>query len=518
MDTVSLGSHRLVHLDLKGAPPKIAYLEQLFPALREWGATGLLLEWEDTFPYTRELLSVGSNGPSSSSGAYSGEEARQLLQLAGDSGLAVVPLVQTFGHLEFVLKHDEWRMLREVEAYPSSMCPSHPRALPLVMSLIKQIVEFHPDIQYLHIGADEVWHMGLCPTCVRRTQSNKHGRCQLFLEHVLAVAQFVQDTYPTLRVIMWDDMLRGIDTSILLEYNFGRYIELMVWHYQPAEAFQLLPACDVRGLSLELWDKYSNVFTSMWAATAFKGSTGSCQLLPIIQHHVSNHEQWLLVLGQEAGKFQHFRGVALTGWSRWSFFYVCLTLCVARRYDHYAIMCELLPVSIPSLVMCLKVWLNGSFNYNLHLNTAKSLGYSDTPLLLNPYPRPQPVAQLLSFPGWKVMIGVEWFANYKVKYHSIIGSDQVKTWLNPWQIQNSFTNPMQIESIVPAFTDLLFEMSSLENYLRVHMEELFYSATIDEWFGTQLEPLKIRLRQLKKDAESQALLGARARGYSNAGI
>nr|CAD7196503.1 unnamed protein product [Timema douglasi] len=189
---------------------------QLFLALREWGATGLLLEWEDTFPYTRELLSVGSNGPSSSSGAYSGEEARQLLQLAGDSGLAVVPLVQTFGHLEFVLKHDEWRMLREVEAYPSSMCPSHPRALPLVMSLIKQIVEFHPDIQYLHIGADEVWHMGLCPTCVRRTQSNKHGRCQLFLEHVLAVAQFVQDTYPTLRVIMWDDMLRGVDTSILL--------------------------------------------------------------------------------------------------------------------------------------------------------------------------------------------------------------------------------------------------------------------------------------------------------------
>ncbi|CAG2068662.1 unnamed protein product [Timema podura] len=129
--------------------------------------------------------------------------------------------------------------------------------------------------------------------------------------------------------------------------------------------------CDVRGLSAELWDKYSNVFTSMWAATAFKGSTGSCQLLPVIQHHVSNHEQWLLVLGQEAGKFQHFRGVALTGWS---------------RYDHYAIMCELLPVSIPSLVMCLKVWLNGSFNYNLHLNTAKSLGYSDTPLLLNPYP------------------------------------------------------------------------------------------------------------------------------------
>lgn len=59
--------------------------------------------------------------------------------------------------LQFVLKHDKWRALREVEAYPSSMCPSHPEALSVATSLIKQVVEFHPDIQYLHIGADEVY-------------------------------------------------------------------------------------------------------------------------------------------------------------------------------------------------------------------------------------------------------------------------------------------------------------------------------------------------------------------------
>lgn len=58
--------------------------------------------------------------------------------------------------LQFVLKHKEWTGLREVAGYPSSMCPSHPGALPLLTSLIRQIVEFHPDIQYIHIGADEV--------------------------------------------------------------------------------------------------------------------------------------------------------------------------------------------------------------------------------------------------------------------------------------------------------------------------------------------------------------------------
>jgi hexosaminidase len=63
----------------------------------------LLIEWEDTFPYVRDLAVLGSNGPSCPAGAYTAEEARELLKLAGDAGLAVVPLVQTIGHLEVIL-------------------------------------------------------------------------------------------------------------------------------------------------------------------------------------------------------------------------------------------------------------------------------------------------------------------------------------------------------------------------------------------------------------------------------
>nr|XP_027223567.1 hexosaminidase D-like [Penaeus vannamei] len=47
--------HRLVHLDLKGAPPRINYYEQLFPLIRSFGATGLLIEYEDMFPYHGKL-------------------------------------------------------------------------------------------------------------------------------------------------------------------------------------------------------------------------------------------------------------------------------------------------------------------------------------------------------------------------------------------------------------------------------------------------------------------------------
>ena len=95
------------------------------------------------------------------------------------------------------------------------MCPSKPGSLPLVKSLIRQIVSFHPDIQYLHIGADEVWHLGLCSVCTKRVNTSKHGKSSLFLEHVLAIAQYIKETYPCLKIIIWDDMLRSIDLQVL---------------------------------------------------------------------------------------------------------------------------------------------------------------------------------------------------------------------------------------------------------------------------------------------------------------
>lgn len=116
---------------------------------------------------------------------------------------------------QFVLKHDEWRSLREVEVFPSSICPSNPGTFKLVKSLIRQIFNFHPDIQYLHIGCDEVWHLGLCSVCIKRAGASKYGKSSLYLEHVLAVAQYVQEINPYLKIIIWDDMLRSMDLQVL---------------------------------------------------------------------------------------------------------------------------------------------------------------------------------------------------------------------------------------------------------------------------------------------------------------
>lgn len=105
--------HRIVHLDLKGAPPRMSYYEEFFPLIHNLGATGILMEYEDMFPFSGPQL---QDLPAYN--AYSKSDIRHILQLAADNELEVIPLIQTFGHLEFLLKLQKYTELREVQKYP----------------------------------------------------------------------------------------------------------------------------------------------------------------------------------------------------------------------------------------------------------------------------------------------------------------------------------------------------------------------------------------------------------------
>lgn len=141
---------RIVHLDLKGAPPKIQYLLRIIPLIRQWGATGVLVEYEDTFPFTDELSCFSREH------GYSSEDIRALQDVTRTEGMDFIPLVQTFGHLEFVLKHKEYAYLREVKENPMSLCPSNEDSIALIKRLLEEIMSEHEGLKYIHIGGDEV--------------------------------------------------------------------------------------------------------------------------------------------------------------------------------------------------------------------------------------------------------------------------------------------------------------------------------------------------------------------------
>lgn len=49
-----------MHLDLKGAPPKMSYLKEILPIISASGGNALLIEYEDMFPYEGLIRNVSA--------------------------------------------------------------------------------------------------------------------------------------------------------------------------------------------------------------------------------------------------------------------------------------------------------------------------------------------------------------------------------------------------------------------------------------------------------------------------
>lgn len=83
-------------------------------------------------------------------------------------------------------------------------------------------MQVHREVNYLHIGCDEVYHLGECSRC------RKKLRDELFLTHVSQVAEYIRKRYPYVTPIIWDDMLRHLPLSVLETFNIGKLVEPMV--------------------------------------------------------------------------------------------------------------------------------------------------------------------------------------------------------------------------------------------------------------------------------------------------
>lgn len=62
----------------------------MFQVIKSWGVTGVLLEWEDTFPYTGELEEIGSVKNAGGDNLYSLAEVTHLLACIKQLGMEPV--------------------------------------------------------------------------------------------------------------------------------------------------------------------------------------------------------------------------------------------------------------------------------------------------------------------------------------------------------------------------------------------------------------------------------------------
>lgn len=454
---------RLVHFDLKGAPPKVTYFKSIFPLIKRAGATGILMEYEDTFPFW------GALSIASARNAYKKKEIRYIQDLAKTHDLKIIPLVQTFGHLEFILKLPEFKNLREVEDIPQSVCPTNNNTLVMIKMMIDQVMALHPDAEYLHIGSDEVYQLGHCSRCSR------YDRNSLFLAYVRKVAKYVRERHKV-TPIMWDDMLRHATVTELQKYEMGKLVEPMAWSYVE-DVYLFLPS--------SLWEKYSEVFPYLWTASAFKGAFGETLTVPDAKRHLENHKAWLNVMTEQNSSFSGFRGIALTGW---------------QRYDHFASLCELLPAGLPSLILNLLTVSQGHFNNKIFPQMQELLDCSSRShyhLDLEHDPNMWRALVVCFFPGSAVFrLTLRQYDVAKSLDKYIFDITTHKGWMTEYNVNHNFSSPLRINEMLRDFSYYNSSLQMLQEAAIKALREVYDDDTVSEWIELNIYPYVKKMNEI----------------------
>lgn len=271
------------HLDLRIQVMRPAALRRLAEEVAAAGLNTLIVEWEAAFPYRRNAtLSHGL--------AYSPLEVGAFVRYCRSLGLEVIPLQQSLGHLEYVLRHPRYMVAREDTRDLCQLCPRKPtEARRLLRGLLEDVRELH-DGPFIHLGGDEAYLLGHCPAC--RAYAHTHGLSQLYAAHmrnVIAEARALG-----WRPVIWADMLlkhpecAGLipTDTVLVDWNYG-------W------------ARDRFGDPQKLLDRGFEI----WGAAALRSAPDN-HSLTWWDRHLRNFRDFIPQAARDS-----YRGMLLTSWS-----------------------------------------------------------------------------------------------------------------------------------------------------------------------------------------------------------
>lgn len=165
---------RAAHYDTKHHQDTRAYVESFIRDLARYKINMLVWEWEDKFAYP-------SHPEIGAPGAFTMQEMQELTYYAKKYHIQIVPLVQGLGHASYILKWPKHAYLREVPASNFEFCPLKEESYQLLFDLWDDAVKATPGSEYIHIGSDETYELGLCPQCKKKAEEiGKTGLYHLF--------------------------------------------------------------------------------------------------------------------------------------------------------------------------------------------------------------------------------------------------------------------------------------------------------------------------------------------------
>ncbi len=214
---------RGVHLDLKFHNYSLTYIKKFIDKLLYYKVNTILLEYEDKFPLEKfsDIKSLI---------AFGEDEIKEIIEYSNSLGIDIIPLQQSLGHSEYILRLEKYSHLRENPDSIMQFCPLNKDTFNFITSIYDEYLKYHTS-QYFHIGSDEAWFLGYCDKCKKYVE--RYGKDKLFINYINKLIKYLNKKGKI--AILWGDMIEKNKKNYTLLK--GKYI-LMYWDYVSSTKFQ----------------------------------------------------------------------------------------------------------------------------------------------------------------------------------------------------------------------------------------------------------------------------------------
>lgn len=181
-------SYRAIHWDVKHHLETKDYYYEILDKLASQKINAVIVEIEDKLAFQLQPK-IGS------ADAFSIEEWKAISDYAKARNIELSPLVQGLGHASFILKHDEYKDLRDDPESDWAFNPLNEETYKVQFDLYEDALKAFPYASYLHVGGDEV-----------HTTGRNSGKSPLELQLIWLNRVSEYADQKGLTPIFWDDM------------------------------------------------------------------------------------------------------------------------------------------------------------------------------------------------------------------------------------------------------------------------------------------------------------------------
>jgi hexosaminidase len=271
------------HLDMRIQVMKLPALKRFVFNLSTKGINTIIMEWEGSYPFVQDPLIANRY-------AYTRNEVTEFVAYCKLLHIQVIPLQQSFGHVEYILRNYKYAALREDQKDFSQVCPSEPALnKKLFTVLYTDLVATH-NSPYIHIGGDETYLLGHCEKCKKKAA--EIGLSRLYFDHIKMLCDIVVGLGK--KPIIWADIALKYPDYINLLPKETIFID---WNY---------------GWDVNRFGDHSKLLKSgyeIWGSPAIRSHPDN-YFLTDWQKHFNNIRDFI-PLSKKLG----YKGIVMTSWS-----------------------------------------------------------------------------------------------------------------------------------------------------------------------------------------------------------